>query len=68
MLLCKDERLLKNVLPDNFFQASGNSVRKRKVYNIKVVIQNSAFKDYLEFYIRSHKDSEIILFLTRAIL
>ena len=55
-----------------FFQTSGNLVRKRIVYKIKIVAQNSAIKGEHEFHVSSHKDLEIlilptpILFLTRV--
>ena len=39
----------------DFFQANRNAVRKRKVYKMKEVIQNSAIKCYQEFHVRSHR-------------
>ena len=39
-----------------FFQTSGNPVRKRKVYKVKVVIQNSVIKGYHEFHVKSQND------------
>ena len=44
-----------------FFQASRNTVRKRIVHKIKVVMQNSTIKGYHEFHARSHKDLEILI-------
>ena len=59
---------------ERFFQASGNSVRKWKLYKMKVVIQNSAIKGCHEFDVRSQKGLEMptlatpTLSLTRVIL
>ena len=65
--------LEKTVLPRIFFQASGNPVRKMKVYKLKLGMLNSAIKGYHEFHIRLHKNLELIsatpiFLLTRVIL
>ena len=52
----------------DFFQASPNQVRKRKVYKTKVVIQNSATKCYHEFHLRSHKDLEMLILMAPFLL
>ena len=71
MLLRKNESSLekKIVSLKEFFQASRNPVRKKKVCR-----QNSVFRGYHEFHVNSHKNLEIlimatsILLLTRVIL
>ena len=42
-----------------FIQVSRNPVRKRKVYKMMPVIQNSAIKYYHAFHVTSHKNSEM---------
>ena len=44
MLLSKNEgsSIKKDNFEEAFFQATGNAVRKRKIYKAKVVIQSSA--------------------------
>ena len=65
--------LFKKVSRKGFLQASGNPVRKRNAYKIKVMILKSAIKGYHEFHVRLHKDLEMlisaapILLLTRVI-
>ena len=73
MLLRKSENSLEKKKQFHwriFFQASGNSVRKRKAYKMKVVIQAPAIKCYHEFHL--HKDLEMLIFggflLTKLIL
>ena len=63
MLLRKNESSLekKNGFTEGFFQPSRNPVSKRKVYLMKVVIQNSAIKYYHEFLLKSHKNLEILI-------
>ena len=47
----KESSLEKNSFTKrSFLKDIGNPVRKRKVCNIKVVMQNSAIKGYNEFY------------------
>ena len=41
---------------------------KAHVYKMKVVIQNSAIKDYHKFHIRLHKDLEIIILMALILL
>ena len=61
---------------ETFFFSSGSPVRKWKVYNMKVVIQNSAINSYPEFHVSLHEDLEMetgllvtpILLVTRVIL
>ena len=58
MLLCKNKSSIekKTVSLKDVFQASQYPVRKGKVYEVKVVTQNSAIKCYHEFHVRSHKN------------
>ena len=55
-------------------QATGNPVRQRNAYKIKVVTLKSAIKGYHEFHERLHKDIEMLisvvpfLVLTKVIL
>ena len=58
----------KIVSATDFFEASGNPVRKRKVYKMKVMIQNSAIKCYHEFHVLLHKDLEILTLTTPFLL
>ena len=61
---------------ETFFFFILSPVRKWKVYNMKVVIQNSAINSYPEFHVSLHEDLEMetgllvtpILLVTRVIL
>ena len=52
----------------DFSQTSGNSVRKMKVYKMKVLILSSAIKGYHEFHLWSHKDLETLILATPILL
>ena len=54
--------------PNDFFEASGKSIKKRKVCKLKAVIQNSAFKGHHEFRVRLHKGLNMLKLLTPIFL
>ena len=56
MLLRKSKSSLEKGIfsPKKFFQVNGNPLRKKKVYKMKEVRQNSTIKGYHEFHVRSH--------------
>ena len=60
-------RRRKAVSLKDFLKASQNTVRKRKFYKAKVVIQNSATRYYHEFHLKLHKYLEMLM-LTAAFL
>ena len=51
-----------------FFQVSGNPLRKRKLYKMKVVIQNSALRGYQEFYVKLQKDLAMLMLAVPIVL
>ena len=63
MLLRKNKISLekKTVSLTDFYQASRNPVRKKKLNKTKVVIQNLAIKCYHEFHVKSHKVLEKLI-------
>ena len=56
MLLRKSKSSLEKEIfsPKIFFQVNGNPLRKKKVYKMKEVRQNSTIEGYHEFHVRSH--------------
>ena len=63
ILLRKNKSSLekKTVLLKDFFQASRNPIRKRKVSKTEVVIQSLTIKCYDELHLSSHKDLEMLI-------
>ena len=43
---------------------SGNSIRKKKAYKMKVVIQNLPIKDYHDIHVIPYKDLEMLILPT----
>ena len=70
MVLHRNEISLENKImkAKHFCWQSENQVRKRKVYKMEVVIQNSAIKGYFEFHVKLLKDLKMLVLLTPIVL